>query len=76
LVDLYFPSPKVQIPGDLVVVQAGDDAPLQPAYTVTRPVTVFGIPFGVVVIVGAAAALLVLFALGTLVARLFRPRRG
>jgi hypothetical protein len=76
VVDLYFPSPKVQIPGDLVVVQAGDDAPLQPAYTVTRAVTVFGIPFGVVVIVGAAAALLVLFAFGTLVARLFRPRRS
>ena len=52
--------PASQIPGDLVVVQAGDDEPLQPAYTVTRPLTVFGIPFGVVVILGAVAGIVVL----------------
>jgi hypothetical protein len=74
VVDLYFPSPASQIPGDLVVVQAGDDEPLQPAYTVTRPLTVFGIPFGVVVILGVVAGILVLLAIGTLVARLFRRR--
>jgi hypothetical protein len=76
VVDLYFPSPKTQIPGDLVVVQAGDDAPLQPEYTVTRPLTVLGIPFGVLVILGAAAGLLVLVALGTLAVRSLRPRRS
>jgi hypothetical protein len=76
VIDLYFPNPSTQIPGDLVAVQAGDDEPLQPTYEVTRPVTVFGIPFGVVVILGAVAALLVLFALGTLIARLFRPKRS
>jgi hypothetical protein len=75
VVDLAFDSPASQIPGDLVVVQAGDDEPLQPAYTVTRPVTVFGIPFGVVVILGAAAGILVLIALGSLIARAFRPER-
>lgn len=71
VIDLYFPNPSTQIPGDLVVVQSGDDEPLQPTYEVTRPVTVFGIPFGVVLIVGAAAALLVLFALGSIVVRRF-----
>jgi len=74
VVDLVFDSPASQIPGDLLVVEAGDDEPLQPAYTVTRPVTVFGIPFGVAVILGGAASLVMLVALGTLVARLFRPR--
>jgi Uncharacterized protein conserved in bacteria (DUF2330) len=77
VVDLVFDSPSVQIPGDLVAVQAGDDEPLQPAYTVTRPVTVFGIPFGVVVILGVAAGALILFALGSLVVRAMRrPRRA
>ena len=75
VVDLTFESPATQIPGDLLVVQAGDDEPLQPAYTVTRPVTVFGIPFGVAVILGAAAGIVVLFALGTLIARGLRPQR-
>jgi hypothetical protein len=75
VVDLTFDSPASQIPGDLLVVQAGDDEPLQPAYTVTRPVTVFGVPFGVAVILGAVAGILVLVALGTLVARAFRPQR-
>ncbi|HWM34527.1 MAG TPA: DUF2330 domain-containing protein [Pseudolysinimonas sp.] len=75
VVDLTFESPASQIPGDLLVVQAGDDEPLQPAYTVTRPVTVFGVPFGVAVILGAAAAILVLFALGSLIARALRPQR-
>ncbi|MEO8261041.1 MAG: DUF2330 domain-containing protein [Pseudolysinimonas sp.] len=75
VVDLVFDSPSTQIPGDLVVVKAGDDEPLQPVYTVTRPVTVLGIPFGVAVILGGAASLVILIALGTLVARLFRPRR-
>ena len=74
VVDLVFDSPATQIPGDLVVVKAGDDEPLQPAYTVTRPVTVFGSPFGVVAILGGVAAIVILVALGTLVARLFRPR--
>ncbi|MCU1416454.1 MAG: hypothetical protein JWP32_628 [Schumannella sp.] len=74
VVDLFFSSPASQIPGDLVAVQAGDDEPLQPAYTVTRTLTVFGIPFGVVVILGVVAGILVLLALGTLVARLFRRR--
>ena len=55
-------------------MKAGDDEPLQPAYTVTRPVTVFGIPFGVVAILGGVAAIVIMVALGTLVARLFRPR--
>lgn len=76
VIDLYFPSPKNQIPGDLVALQSGDDEPLQPVYTVSRPVDVFGIPFGVVVILGAVAGVLILVALGTLVARLFRPRRA
>jgi hypothetical protein len=75
VVDLTFDAPASQIPGDLLVVQAGDDEPLQPAYTVTRPVTVFGVPFGVAVILGGVAAILVLVALGTLIARAFRPQR-
>lgn len=72
VVDLYFPSPATQIPGDLLVVQAGDDEPLQPAYTVTRPVSVLGIPFGVFAILGAVALVLILVALGTLVRRWYR----
>jgi len=72
VVDLVFDTPQAQIPGDLVVVQAGDDEPLQPAYTVTRPLTVLGIPFGVVVILGGAAGVVILVAIGTLIARLFR----
>lgn len=75
VIDLVFDAPASQIPGDLLVVQAGDDEPLQPAYTVTRPVTVFGVPFGVAVILGAAAAMVVLFALGNLLWRSLRPRR-
>jgi hypothetical protein len=75
VIELTFDAPASQIPGDLLVVQAGDDEPLQPAYTVTRPVTVFGVPFGVAVILGAVAAILVLVALGTLIARAFRPQR-
>jgi hypothetical protein len=75
VIDLVFDAPASQIPGDLLVVQAGDDEPLQPAYTVTRPVTVFGVPFGVAVILGAAAAMVVLFALGNLLWRWLRPRR-
>jgi hypothetical protein len=73
--DLTFDSPSSQIPGDLVVVHTGDDEPLQPAYTVTRPVTVFGIPFGVIVILGAAAGALILFALGSLATRAIRRQR-
>jgi hypothetical protein len=72
VVDLFFSSPASQIPGDLVVLQAGDDEPLQPAYTVTRPVTLFGIPFGVVVILGAAAGVVVLLAVGSLIVRAVR----
>jgi len=75
VVDLTFESPATQIPGDLVVVQAGDDEPLQPAYEVSRPLTVLGVPFGVVVILGAAAGILVLVALGTLLVRAFRSAR-
>lgn len=72
VVDLFFASPATQIPGDLVVVQAGDDEPLQPVYTVNRPVSLFGIPFGVVVILGAAAGIVVLFAVGSLIVRATR----
>ncbi len=72
VLDLTFDSPANQVPGDLVIVDNGDDEPLQPAYEVTRPVTIAGIPFGVVVILGAAAGLVVLFALGTLVVRAVR----
>jgi hypothetical protein len=78
VLDLTFDAPASQVPGDLVIVDNGDDEPLQPAYEVTRPVTIAGIPFGVVVILGAAAALVVLFALGTLIVRAVRkaPARG
>jgi hypothetical protein len=80
VVDLFFDSPATQIPGDLVVVQAGDDEPLQPVYTVTRPVTVFGIPFGVAVILGAVAGVLIVVALLTMLVRWVRgmqpPRRA
>lgn len=72
VVDLFFPAPQTQIPGDLLVVQAGDDEPLQPAYTVTRPLTVLGLPIGFFVILAAAAVIPVLIAFGTLVARWFR----
>lgn len=75
VVDLTFDAPASQIPGDLLVVQAGDDQLLQPAYTVTRPVTVFGVPFGVAVILGAVAAILVLMAVGNLIWRTLRPTR-
>ena len=73
--DLVFDSPASQIPGDLVVVQAGDDEPLQPVYTVTRPVTVFGIPFGVAAILGTAAGALILVALVMLLIRWVRGLR-
>lgn len=76
VIDLFFANPSHDIPGDLVAVQSGDDEPLQPVYTTTRPVTVLGIPFGVVVILGAVAGVLILLALGTMVARLFKPRRS
>ncbi len=72
VLDLTFDSPASQVPGDLVIVDNGDDQPLQPAYEVTRPLTIIGIPFGVVVILGAAAALVVLFAFGTLIVRAVR----
>ena len=72
VLDLTFDSPASQIPGDLVVVDNGDDEVLQPEYRVTRPLTIVGIPFGVVVILGVAAAAVVLFALGTLVVRAVR----
>jgi hypothetical protein len=76
VVDLFFPDPATQIPGDLVAVQSGDDEPLQPVYEVSRPVDVFGIPFGVVVILGGAAALFILFALGSLILRRMRAPRS
>ncbi|MEO8094281.1 MAG: DUF2330 domain-containing protein [Pseudolysinimonas sp.] len=75
VVDFYFSNPASQIPGDLVVVQSGDDEPLQPAYTVTRPVTVFGIPFGAVVILGVVAGLLILAAIVNLLVRAARRAR-
>lgn len=81
VLDLAFQSPASQVPGDLVIVDNGDDQTLQPAYEVTRPLTILGIPFGVFVILGAAAALVVLFAFGTLILRAVRratasPRAG
>jgi hypothetical protein len=72
VLDLTFDSPSSQVPGDLVIVDNGDDEPLQPAYEVTRPLTIAGIPFGVVVILGVAAGLVVVFALGTLIVRAIR----
>ena len=72
VVDLTFDAPSVQIPGDLVIVDNGDDEPLVPAYEVHRSLNIAGIPAGVFVILGVAAAVVVLFALGTLVARFIR----
>lgn len=72
VVDLTFDTPSVQIPGDLVIVDNGDDEPLLPAYEVHRSLNILGIPAGVVVILGAAAGLVGLFALGTLIARFIR----
>jgi len=72
VVDLTFDTPSVQIPGDLVIVDNGDDEPLLPAYEVHRSLNIAGIPAGVFVILGVAAALIVLVALGTLVARFVR----
>ena len=72
VVDLTFDAPATQIPGDLVVVDNGDDDPLVPAYETHRSLNVLGIPMGVVVILGVAAALVVLVALGTLIARFIR----
>ncbi|MEZ5189940.1 MAG: DUF2330 domain-containing protein [Schumannella sp.] len=74
VVDLYFSSPATQIPGDLVVVQAGDD---EPCNRPTRPrdrspssgaVRGGGDP-------GAASGIVVLIAIGSLIARAFRPER-
>lgn len=72
VVDLVFDAPSVQIPGDLVIVDNGDDEPLLPAYEVHRSLNIAGIPMGVFVILAVAAALVVLFALGTLIARFIR----
>ena len=73
VVDLTFDSPASQIPGDLVIVDNGDDEPLQPAYEVTRPVTIARHP-----VRGRRdprrrwPAVVVLVALGTLIARFIR----
>lgn len=72
VLDLTFESPPSQVPGDLVIVDNGDDEPLQPVYEVTRPLTLMGIPFGVIVILGATAALVLLFVFGTLIVRAVR----
>jgi hypothetical protein len=72
VVDLAFDTPSVQIPGDLVIVDNGDDEPLLPAYEVHRSLNIAGIPAGVFVLLGIAAAVIVLVALGTLVARFVR----
>jgi hypothetical protein len=69
VLDVTFDAPASQVPGDLALVQSGDDEPLQPVYQVTRPVNIFGIPFGVVIILGAAAALVVLVAVVSLIVR-------
>ena len=74
VVDLTFDSPASQIPGDLVMVDNGDDEPLQPTYEVTRPVAIAGIPFGVFVILGASALILGFFALGAFLLRRIRLR--
>jgi hypothetical protein len=60
------------VQGDRDREPEGDDEPLQPVYTVNRPVSLFGIPFGVVVILGAAAGIVVLFAVGSLIVRATR----
>jgi Uncharacterized protein conserved in bacteria (DUF2330) len=72
VVDLTFDSPASQIPGDLVIVDNGDDAPLYPAYEVHRSLNLLGIPAGVFLVLGVIAAIVVLVALGTLVARFVR----
>jgi hypothetical protein len=72
VVDLTFDSPASQIPGDLVIVDNGDDEPLLPAYEVHRSLNIAGIPMGVFVILGVAAGVVVLVAVGTLVARFIR----
>jgi hypothetical protein len=72
VVDLTFDTPSLQIPGDLVIVDNGDDELLIPAYEVHRSLNILGIPAGVVVILGVAAAAVVLVALGTLIARFIR----
>jgi hypothetical protein len=72
VVDLVFDAPASQIPGDLVIVDNGDDEPLLPAYEVHRSLNIAGIPAGVFVILGVVAAIIVLVALGTLVARFVR----
>jgi hypothetical protein len=69
VLDVTFDAPASQVPGDLALVQSGDDEALQPVYQVTRPVDIFGIPFGVVIILGAAAALVVLVAIASLIVR-------
>ncbi len=55
-----------------MIVDNGDDEPLLPAYEVHRSLNIAGIPMGVFVILGVAAAVVVLVALGTLVARFIR----
>jgi hypothetical protein len=72
VVDLTFDSPASQIPGDLVVVDNGDDEPLLPTYEVRRPLNVLGIPMGVIAILGGAVLLVVLFVVGTRIARRVR----
>jgi hypothetical protein len=69
VLDITFDHPSTQVPGDLALVQSGDDEALQPVYQVIRPVEIFGIPFGVVIILGAAAALVVLVAIASLIIR-------
>ena len=65
VVDLTFDTPSIQIPGDLVIVDNGDDEPLLPAYEVHRSLNIAGIPAGVFVILGVVAGVIVLVALGT-----------
>jgi hypothetical protein len=74
VVDLTFPSPASDVPGDLVIVDNADDEPLLPTYEVTRPLTIAGIPLGVFVILGASALILVSFALGASLLRRIRMR--
>lgn len=72
VIDLTFDSPASQVPGDLVIVDNGDDSSLIPEYRVVRPLTIFGVPFGVLVILGVAAGGVILVGLGLLVARAVR----
>jgi hypothetical protein len=74
VVDLTFDSPADQIPGDLVVVDNGDDEPVVPVYEVHRSLNIMGIPLGVIVILAATLLLIGLFALGTFIARRMRGR--